>query len=145
MFFKDEIALLKIMKMPQPMDARWVKVRNFNKDSWEQVVEGILFEGLMAKFTQNVGCRKYLFKTHGKHLAYCDEKDALLGTGICRFTDSSNYIEKWPGKNLVGAALMKVREVLRKMPAYQEELEVIQSEKELRNNTFASDIMKKFM
>ncbi len=36
------------------MDACWVKVRNFNKEIWEQVIEGILFECLMAKFTQNL-------------------------------------------------------------------------------------------
>ncbi len=103
------------------------------------------FEGLMAKFTHNDGCCKYLFQTHGKHLAYCDEKDALLGTGICHFTDSSKCIENWPGKNLVGALLMKVCEVLHKMNAYQEELELTQNEKVFRTNTFASDIMKKFM
>ncbi len=47
--FHDEEAKERIMTMTQPMGARWVRVRGFNKQEWVKVLEEMLFDGVFAK------------------------------------------------------------------------------------------------
>jgi len=47
----------------------------------------------------------------GKHLAYCD-KDMFLGIGYDLFAPEATEPQKWTGANLVGQALMKIRDNL---------------------------------
>ena len=111
-YFKDENAFEKIMLAEKPMDARWVKIKGFDGEKWGKVAEKELWIGLQAKFKQNDGCRKYLLKTSSP-LAYCDEKDRVLGTGVNRFSPAAKDPESWTGANLLGNLLVKLREELR--------------------------------
>ncbi len=48
--FEDRDALEQVMGLPNPFDARWVKVSKFNKEVWEEKLKNVLVEGLTAKF-----------------------------------------------------------------------------------------------
>ncbi len=76
-------------------------------------------------------------------MAFFDERDSLLGTVISRFSKDSDDISKYPSKNLLGIVMMKVRENLRALPEYKEELEEI-GKKKRKVDTKYSDMMKKF-
>ncbi|RLA25929.1 MAG: hypothetical protein DRR11_20400 [Gammaproteobacteria bacterium] len=74
---------------------------------------------MLFQFTQNDGARKYLFKTAGNRLVYCDQNDLLLGIGINRFDQRSNDPALWMGENWLGDVLMVIRDNLMKLPEYQ--------------------------
>ncbi len=76
-------------------------------------------------------------------MAFFDERDNLLGTGMSRFSKDSDDLSKYPGKNLLGIVMMKVRENLKALPEYKEELEEI-GKKKRKVDTKYSDMMKKF-
>ncbi|MCP3663061.1 MAG: NADAR family protein [Gammaproteobacteria bacterium] len=126
--FNDYRAWDRIMNTRTPIDTRWVKVHNFDKEEWGNAVHQILLDALLAKFNQHEGCRRYLLKTTGTRLAYCDPKDQLLGTGVDRFSPEADDPAKWTGENLVGETLMKVRDILRADPLYAEEVKAIEKE-----------------
>ncbi len=61
----------------------------------------------------------------GNYLAFYDEKDSVLGTGVSGFSKDSDDPSKYLGKNLLGLTTMEVRESLMALPEYQEELQAI--------------------
>lgn len=88
------------------------KVRNYNETIWTGVRQIIVYNGLIAKFSQSHKLRNMLLATKGKVLAECAVQDKIWGIGLS-MTDSSRYnIEQWRGQNLLGFTLMMVREHL---------------------------------
>lgn len=104
MKFEDNAYQAKIRKNPSPMNAarlgrsRKVKLRR----DWESVKENIMFEAVMAKFTQHDDLRELLLGTGYSKLIEHTENDHYWGDG----GDGS-------GKNRLGHILMRVRDTLR--------------------------------
>ncbi len=72
----------------------------------------IVYEGLLAKFSQNIELRKLLKATEDAVLAECAVKDRIWGIGLS-MNDSDRFERtKWKGQNLLGYALMMVRDKL---------------------------------
>ena len=72
----------------------------------------IVYEGLVAKFSQNEELKKRLLETGNDILAECAVKDRIWGIGLS-MTDSDRHdMSKWKGQNLLGYALMMVRNKL---------------------------------
>ena len=88
------------------------KVSGYEDHVWNGVRQIIIYEGLTAKFSQNEELKQVLLKTKDAILAECAVKDQIWGTGLS-ITDPKRLNPKqWRGQNLLGYALMMVRERL---------------------------------
>ena len=87
-------------------------VANYNESYWNGVRQIVVFEGLTAKFSQNEGLKAKLKATDNSILAECAVKDRIWGIGLSMNNPDRLQIDKWKGQNLLGYALMMVREHL---------------------------------
>lgn len=87
-------------------------VANYNESYWNDVRQIIVFEGLIAKFSQNEDLKSQLKATEDCILAECAVKDRIWGIGLSMNDPDRLERDKWIGQNLLGYALMMVRERL---------------------------------
>lgn len=87
-------------------------VANYNESRWNGVRQIIVFEGLIEKFSQNENLKKLLKATGNSILAECAVRDRIWGIGLSMQDPDRLQIDKWKGQNLLGYALMTVRERL---------------------------------
>ena len=71
-----------------------------------------MFEGNLAKFSQNAEFKKRLLATYPAYLVEFG-KDSYWGTGLTKGQTKSTAKNKWPGKNRQGEIIMKVREKIK--------------------------------
>lgn len=89
-------------------------VSGYDEHIWNGVRQIIIYEGLLAKFSQNEFLKGRLFDTKNSILAECAVKDRIWGIGLS-LTDPKRLIpSEWKGQNLLGYALMMVRGRLKK-------------------------------
>ena len=84
-------------------------VANYNENYWNGVRQIIIYEGLLAKFSQNRNLAKLLIDTKGALIAECAVNDLIWGIGLSMKNPDRLDPKKWKGKNLLGYALMMVR------------------------------------
>ena len=70
----------------------------------------LVYEGLLAKFEQNEDLKAQLKSTGDAILAECAVKDRIWGIGLSMKDPDRLDVKKWHGTNLLGYALMIVRE-----------------------------------
>ena len=87
-------------------------VANYNESRWNGVRQIIVFEGLIEKFSQNENLKKLLKATGNSILAECAVRDKIWGIGLSMQDPDRLEIDKWKGQNLLGYAVMAVRERL---------------------------------
>lgn len=87
-------------------------VANYNESYWNGVRQIVVFEGLTAKFSQNEDLKAKLKATDNLILAECAVNDRIWGIGLSMNNPDRLKIDKWKGQNLLGYALMMVRERL---------------------------------
>lgn len=85
------------------------QVANYNDRYWNGIRQITVFEGLLAKFTQNERLKTQLKMTGEAILAECAVKDRIWGIGLSMYDPDRFDISKWKGQNLLGYALMMVR------------------------------------
>ena len=89
-------------------------VSGYDEHIWNGVRQIIIYEGLLAKFSQNEFLKGRLLDTKNSILAECAVKDRIWGIGLS-LTDPKRLIpSEWKGQNLLGYALMMVRGRLKK-------------------------------
>ncbi len=89
-------------------------VSNYNNSVWNGMRQIIIYKGLLEKFRQNNTLSKQLYDTGDAVLAECAVNDLIWGIGISMTDPAMNDIRAWKGQNLLGYALMLVRDELRK-------------------------------
>lgn len=89
-------------------------VFNYNDTIWSDIRTRVVYDALLAKFSQNDDLRKLLLDTGDSILVECAVKDTIWGIGLSMNNPNRYDKSKWKGKNLLGKALMKVRGKLRK-------------------------------
>lgn len=87
-------------------------VSNYNESYWNGVRQIIIFEGLLEKFSQNEDLKEKLKATGNEMLAECAVRDRIWGIGLSMKDSDRFEVNKWNGQNLLGYALMMVRERL---------------------------------
>ena len=88
------------------------QVSNYNDTYWNGVRQIIIYKGLLEKFSQNKDLKKRLLNTGNDILAECAVQDKIWGIGLSMKDVNRWDMEKWRGENLLGFALMMVREEL---------------------------------
>jgi len=113
--FGDNEVFNEIMEANNPNDYKKLgrKVRGFIPESWDAKKYDIVVEGNKAKFGQNVDIREFLLSTGEAILAEASPYDKIWGIGLDRETAMKGSAEQWLGENLLGCALMEVRDWLR--------------------------------
>lgn len=85
-------------------------VANYNESYWSSVRQIIVFEGLLEKFSQNEDLKEKLKSTGNDILAECAVRDRIWGIGLSMKDPDRLELDKWNGQNLLGYALMMVRD-----------------------------------
>jgi ribA/ribD-fused uncharacterized protein len=112
--FNDTETEMLIMNATEPKEQKQLgrTVKNFNDDEWNKLADDIVFQGNLAKFSQNPTLKELLLNTGNKIIVECSPYDAIWGNGL-NITDTLNTpSENWKGTNRLGKAIMKVRNVL---------------------------------
>lgn len=112
--FGDVKTLNEIMSTDSPRDAKKLgrKVRGFNPDVWTEKCFGIVVQGNYLKFSQNEAARDHLLKTEGRILVEASPYDQIWGIGMGQEDARATNPALWEGKNLLGQALMVVRDMV---------------------------------
>lgn len=98
------------------------KIKHFSSDIWDEHKYKIVVDGNTHKFTQNPELFDFLKQTDRAYLIEASPNDAIWGIGIAENNEDIDNPYLWPGQNLLGFALMEVREQLNKM-AYAKALD----------------------
>ena len=85
-------------------------VKNYNDNKWSGIRQIVVYEGLYEKFSQNEKLKKLLLSTGDAILAECAVRDMIWGIGLSMRDPDRLDQRKWRGQNLLGYALMMVRE-----------------------------------
>lgn len=88
-------------------------VSGYDDNYWNGIRQIVVYEGLYAKFSQNEELKRLLQATGRAVLAECAVKDRIWGIGLSMNDPDRLDRRKWKGQNLLGYALMMVREKLR--------------------------------
>ena len=113
--FGDEEVSQEIMAADNPSDYKKLgrKIRGFEQTLWDARKYDIVVEGNKAKFGQNPELREFLLSTGNAIIAEASPYDKIWGIGLDREQAQKGTVEQWKGENLLGCALMDVRDWLR--------------------------------
>lgn len=91
------------------------KVRNFDEDIWNEVKYSIVLNGNYYKFMENERLKDFLLSTGDSVLVEASPYDNIWGIQMSESFENVNNPLKWQGKNLLGFALMEVRNEIRRV------------------------------
>lgn len=112
--FADEEAVEVILRSPSPEAAKAAgrRVRGFSEAEWAAARYEIVVAGNLAKFTQNDDLGRFLASTGDMVLVEASPLDRVWGIGLDASDERAASPARWRGSNLLGFALMEVRERL---------------------------------
>ena len=110
--FRDEKVAAEILKTDDVGRIKELgrQVSNYDESRWNGKRQILVYEGLLAKFEQNEDLKAQLKSTGDAILAECAVKDRIWGIGLSMKDPDRLDVKKWHGTNLLGYALMIVRE-----------------------------------
>jgi ribA/ribD-fused uncharacterized protein len=113
-FFGDLDAFARILVAPHPAEAKKLgrQVKGFDERAWRKHRFDIVVRGNLAKFSQSRRLEQFLLGTGEQVLVEASPTDRVWGIGLAASDPSSNRPEFWRGLNLLGFALMEVRDRL---------------------------------
>ena len=112
--FGDTGVYDKIMKEQSPryQKALGREVSDYDDDVWNKHKFDIVVDGNVIKFSQSEELKKLILSTENKIIVEGSHEDPIWGVGLSydddRILDESN----WQGENLLGKAIMEVRNLI---------------------------------
>ena len=112
--FKDAEVLKKILNTKSPAEAKKLgrQVRGFQPDVWDAQKYEIVKQGSFYKFSQDEKLKTYLLNTVNRVLVEASPYDKIWGIGLTKDAKNVENPNTWKGDNLLGFALMEVRDTL---------------------------------
>lgn len=112
--FGDEEALAKILQAEHPAEAKNFgrRVVDFDESVWVANRFGLAMKANAAKFAQNPALAMYLSSTRGRVLVEASPRDLIWGVGLSPTSRDLERPSAWRGENLLGFALMAVRDTV---------------------------------
>lgn len=112
--FQDEQILHRIYQSTKPGDVKALgrQIKNFDLQKWDVWKYAIVVAGNVYKFQQHPDLQQYLMTTHTQVLVEASPVDAVWGIGLAADHPSATQPAQWKGDNLLGFALMEVRDIL---------------------------------
>lgn len=113
--FDDPVALDKILNCATPAIAKKLGrgVKGHTDSVWLAQRSQIVVAGNLAKFSQDPAFAAFLLSTKDAVIVEASPVDKIWGIGMAYDHPDSNTPSKWQGLNLLGFALMEVRDDLR--------------------------------
>lgn len=87
-------------------------IENFNDKTWDENKFEIVVKGNYYKFNQNSELKKYLINANNRIIAEASPIDKIWGIGLSKDDINIENPLYWKGQNLLGFAIMKVRDIL---------------------------------
>ncbi|WP_394835811.1 NADAR family protein [Pendulispora rubella] len=112
--FKDDIACEQVLHADSPGAVKAIgrTVRNYDDDVWASARVDAVVRGNLAKFGQNPDLVRFLLGTKKRILVEASPRDCIWGIGLGKDNPAARDPSRWRGQNLLGFALMEVRERL---------------------------------
>jgi hypothetical protein len=112
--FGDEATAVRILDDPSPGAAKKLDraIKRYDDEVWTAYRYGIVLQGSLAKFGQNPDLRTYLLETTDAVLVEASPTDRIWGIGLAADDENAYRPSRWKGLNLLGFALMDVRNCL---------------------------------
>lgn len=113
--FGDENTLATILAAKSPAEAKKLgrTIQRFEPEVWEARKVDIVITGNLHKFSQNLSLRQFLLSTNDRVLVEASPVDVIWGIGLAADSADATDPARWQGPNLLGFALMEVRDQLR--------------------------------
>lgn len=114
LLFNDQEIYQKIIACNSPGEAKDLgrKVRNFDQNIWEANRFDIVVKGNLEKFGQHPALATFLKSTNQRILVEASPVDYIWGIGLDQNNANTKNPYAWNGTNLLGYALMEVRDQL---------------------------------
>ena len=108
----DDISYAKIMKSSDPQYIKQLgrKVKNYDDKKWSKQRYDVVVLGNYLKFNQNSELREWLINTNDQLIVEASPIDKIWGIGLS--VEDARAGKDWQGDNLLGKAIMEVREKL---------------------------------
>lgn len=115
LLFSDDEVFREIMAAYHPSEYKKLgrKVRGFLPEIWNEKKYDVVVEGNKAKFGQNPNIKEFILSTKDAILVEASPYDKIWGIGLGREEALKGSVEQWQGENLLGCALMEVRDWLK--------------------------------
>lgn len=112
--FNDSKTLARILAAATPAEAKKLgrQVTNFDEQRWQASCFELVCEGNYHKFSQHSALKTFLLNTQSRILVEASPVDKLWGIGLAKDHPHAGVPSHWKGKNLLGFALMVVRDRL---------------------------------
>ena len=113
--FDDESTLERILASKSPAEAKKLgrEIQHFEPEAWEANKMDIVTTGNLHKFSQHPDLKNFLLSTGDRVLVEASPVDAIWGIGLAADSPDAENPARWQGPNLLGFALMDVRDQLR--------------------------------
>ncbi|KAG2430108.1 hypothetical protein HXX76_010207 [Chlamydomonas incerta] len=114
--FGDSATLALIMATQDPgsMKALGRQVAGFQPAVWDAAAVGLVVRGNFLKFGADPELREMLLGTGDALLVETAPDDRIWGIGLDEEAARATPESEWPGRNLLGKALVEARELLRR-------------------------------
>ncbi len=115
MLFNDIEIAMRILEDKSPYNAQVFgrRVKNYNDDKWNEIRYKVVVEGNFHKFFQFTELSQFLISTGDKIIVEASPIDKIWGVGLEEIDERINNPYYWKGNNLLGFALMEVRDILK--------------------------------
>lgn len=112
--FGDKKIIERILQAASPKEAKELgrEVENFDPEKWDEEKYWIVKRGNLLKFSQHKVLEQFLIHTGNKILVEASPVDAIWGIGLSENDPNAKNCAAWRGQNLLGFALMEVRNEL---------------------------------
>lgn len=113
--FGDDPSREKIIQSEKPEAAKRLGrlIKNFDATTWDRRKFDIVIAGNYHKFSQHQALKNFLFSTKEAVLAEASPVDNIWGIGLAATDAAAKNPAEWKGHNLLGYALMEVRNKLK--------------------------------
>ncbi|TGD78879.1 NADAR family protein [Hymenobacter wooponensis] len=113
--FHDTQLLPKILAAASPAEAKKLgrQIAGFIPQVWDEHKYDIVKTGNLHKFSQHPSLGAFLSATHDRVLVEASPVNNIWGIGLAADSTHAEHPERWQGENLLGFALMEVRDQLR--------------------------------
>ena len=114
LFGEPETAKVIIQtRKPGKVKALGRQILAFDQDVWDKHRFEIVVQGNVLKFLQNPRLQEFILSTGYRVLVEASPVDQIWGIGLAGHDPKARIVEEWKGENLLGFALMEVRDRLR--------------------------------
>lgn len=112
--FGDSDMLEQILTCKTPKEAKAFgrKVQNFDDTTWKSRCSQIVVQANLAKFEAHPPFAQWLTATAPKVIVEASMWDKIWGIGMTAGAKGARDPKQWKGTNLLGFALMEVRDIL---------------------------------